>query len=33
MLCDWFGAHLLLGGSVLLWSLAMLAWAVLTSFA
>src|SRR5581483_530067 len=22
MLCDWFGAHLLLGGSVVLWSLA-----------
>src|SRR5437667_7161969 len=23
MLCDWFGARLLLGGSVLLWSLAL----------
>jgi ACS family glucarate transporter-like MFS transporter len=33
MLCDWFGAHLLLGGSVLLWSLALLAWAAVTSFA
>ncbi|MBI1918437.1 MAG: MFS transporter [Planctomycetes bacterium] len=30
ILCDWFGAHLLLGGSVLLWSLALAAVVVAT---
>src|SRR5262249_4556713 len=32
-LCDWFGAHLLLGSGVLLWSLTLLTWALVTSFA
>src|SRR5262245_51911969 len=30
--CDWFGARLLLGGSVILWSLALVTFAAGTSF-
>src|SRR5262249_42361853 len=33
ILCDWFGAHLLLGGSVLLWSAALAGIAIATGFA